>query len=185
MGGVDVILPVKGAKNERAFAAMVYAMIDTHKVLLAKIIERKNADPKLVVLYPHISKKQPILYLVQLPTSEDIRDYQFPKLVKATQKQRDAAAKLIQKLDLCKEDEDGDVEERLEPEETFNPTIQYFNQVVTHKVVNPHEADNIPSLNPAIREYMQPDQEIFQNAAEELEEFDNAFEIVQHEEEEG
>ena len=32
---------------------------------------------------------------------------------------------------------------------------------------------------------MQPDQEIFQNAAEELEEFDNAFEIVQHEEEEG
>jgi len=57
MGGVDVILPVKGAKNERAFAAMVNAMIDTHKVLLAKIIERKNADPKLVVLYPHISKK--------------------------------------------------------------------------------------------------------------------------------
>ena len=165
MGGVDVILPVKGAKNERAFAAMVYAMIDTHKVLLAKIIERKNADPKLVVLYPHISKKQPILYLVQLPTSEDIRDYQFPKLVKATQKQREAAAKLIDKLDLCQEDEDGDQVERLDPEETFNPTIQYFNQVVTHKVVNPHEADQIPPLNPAIREYMEPDQQVMENAA--------------------
>jgi hypothetical protein len=36
---------------------MVNAMIDTNKVLLARIMERKNADPKLVVLYPHISKK--------------------------------------------------------------------------------------------------------------------------------
>lgn len=64
MAGVDVVLPAKGEKNERAFAAMVYVMIDTHKVICAKIIERKNADPKLVVLYPHISKKQPMLYLV-------------------------------------------------------------------------------------------------------------------------
>jgi hypothetical protein len=63
MAGVDVILPVKGSKNERAFAAMVNAMLETQKVLLAKIIERKNADPKLVVLYPHVSKKQPLLYM--------------------------------------------------------------------------------------------------------------------------
>lgn len=63
MAGVDVILPVKGSKNERAFAAMVNAMLETQKVLLAKIIERKNADPKLVVLYPHVSKKQPMLYM--------------------------------------------------------------------------------------------------------------------------
>jgi hypothetical protein len=54
MAGVDIILPVRGPKNERAFAAMVGAMIEGHKVLIAKIIERKNAEPKLVVLYPHI-----------------------------------------------------------------------------------------------------------------------------------
>ena len=75
MAGVDIILPIKGQKNEKAFAAMVYAMIETKKVLIAKIVERKNADPKLVVLYPHVSKKQPLLYSVQLPTVEDIRDY--------------------------------------------------------------------------------------------------------------
>lgn len=63
MAGVDIVLPMKGSKNERAFAAMVYSMIDTNKVLLAKIIERANSDPKLVVMYPHISKKQAILYL--------------------------------------------------------------------------------------------------------------------------
>ena len=57
VAGVDVILPVKGDKNERAFAALVTEMIASKKVMIAKIIERKNADPKLVSLYPHISKK--------------------------------------------------------------------------------------------------------------------------------
>lgn len=64
LSGVDVVLPSRGQKNERAFAALVYAMIETHRVLMAKIIDRKNADPKLVVLYPYISKKKPLLYMV-------------------------------------------------------------------------------------------------------------------------
>ena len=63
LAGVDVILPVRGSKNERAFAALVNAMLETQRVLIAKIIERKNGDPKLVVLYPYISKKKPILYM--------------------------------------------------------------------------------------------------------------------------
>ena len=59
-------------------------MIETKKCLMARMIERKNTDPKLVSLFPYITKKQPLLYLVQLPTNEDIRDYQFPGLVAST-----------------------------------------------------------------------------------------------------
>jgi len=118
MGGVDIILPVRGSKNERAFAAMVAAMIEGHKVIIAKIIERKNADPKLVVLYPWVSKRKPLLYMVQLPTSEDIRDYQFPSLVPASEPQREAARELIKTLDLTKEED-----EALKPELTFNPAL--------------------------------------------------------------
>ena len=46
------------------------------------------------------------------------------------------------------------IEEKLEPEKTFNPTIQYFNQVVTHKVVNPEQANQIPEQNQNILEYL-------------------------------
>lgn len=60
---------------------MVHAMLETDKVMLAKIVERKNAEPKLVVLYPHIDDGQPLLYLAQLPTAEDLREYSFPPLV--------------------------------------------------------------------------------------------------------
>jgi hypothetical protein len=63
VAGVDIVLPVRGSKNERAFAALVSAMLDSKKVLIAKIIERKNAEPKLTVLYPHISRKKPLLYM--------------------------------------------------------------------------------------------------------------------------
>lgn len=84
VNGVDVILPNKGEKNEKAFAALIHEMIASKRVMIAMIVERKNADPKLVTLYPHINKKQPLLYMVQLPTSEDMREYQFPPLVSST-----------------------------------------------------------------------------------------------------
>lgn len=140
MAGVDVVLPVRGSKNERAFAALVYAMIETHRVLIARIIERKNADPKLVVLYPHISKKKPLLYMVQLPTNEEIRDYQFPSLVPANRNQKKAAKQLIKALDLTKDPNEPEVEEeRLKPDLTFNPALQYFSQVVVHRITHPEE----------------------------------------------
>ena len=36
MSDIDMILPMKGTKNERAFAAIVYAMIKNNKILIAK-----------------------------------------------------------------------------------------------------------------------------------------------------
>lgn len=111
-------------------------------------------------------------------------------MVQSTDQQREAAAKLIQKLDLCQEVQESDdevpvIEEKLEPEKTFNPTIQYFNQVVTHKVVNPQQANQIPEQNQNILEYLQPDAEVQEEAQKEIEEFENAFELVANEEEDG
>ena len=56
IAGVDVVLPLKGAKNQRAFAALVSQMIETKKCIIARLLERKNADPKLVSLFPHVNK---------------------------------------------------------------------------------------------------------------------------------
>lgn len=64
INGVDVVLPMRGSQNERAFAAIVSSMIETKKVMVAKIVEKANADPKLVTLHPHVEGDQPLLYLV-------------------------------------------------------------------------------------------------------------------------
>ena len=99
-----------------------------------------------------------------MPTNEDIRDYQFPPLVASTNAQREAASNFIDSLDLTKEEN-----ERLDPKMTFNPTLQYFAQVVTHKISNEKEGD-LPELNANIAEYVRPDREMFEEAAEELQE---------------
>lgn len=84
MGSVDVVLPVKGAQNERVFTALVDAMITRKRLMLAKIVERVNGDPKLVALLPEIQGSQALLYLGQVPTAEDIRDYKFAPLMQST-----------------------------------------------------------------------------------------------------
>lgn len=158
VAGVDVILPNKGHKNERAFASVVLEMIASKKVMIAKIIERKNADPKLVSLFPHVNKKQPLLYMVQLPTNEDLRDYQFPPLVSSTDVQRSAASDFIDSLSLV---EDG--VQSLDPQHTFNPSLQYFAQVVTDRITDP--VAPIPEMNENIQQYMRPDLNLFYAAS--------------------
>jgi len=169
VAGVDVVLPMKGSRNERAFAALVVEMIDTKKVLMAKLIERKNTDAKLVALFPAVQKAQSVLYLVQLPTAEELRDYQFPSLVASTNVQRSAVSNFIDSLDLC--------EDQVEPEMTFNPSLQYFGQVLTDKIA--HQERNkkyeMPPMKAAILEYCRPDRQMFTEAKEEIEAFDTVF----------
>jgi len=74
--------------------------------------------------------------MVRLPTSEDLRDYSFPALVKSTDKQKQAAKDLICKLDL----QTGE-NERVKPSLTFNPALQYQQQVVMQRVVDPTATD--------------------------------------------
>lgn len=60
------------------------AMITRKRVIIAKIVERFGGDPKLVALIPEVHGGHPVLYLGQMPTAEDIRDYKFAPLVQST-----------------------------------------------------------------------------------------------------
>lgn len=116
--------------------------------------------------------------MVQLPTSEEIRDYQFPSLIPASEPQKQAARQLIKALDLTRQEE-----EELKPELTFNPALQYFGQVVTHRISHP-EAQELPTLNETIAEYVKPDKELFQAAQPEISAFEEAFTLEYNNEEE-
>ena len=72
-------------------------------------------------------------------------------------------------MDLCQQ-EDGETIEMLQPETTYNPTIQYFQQVVTTRLAN--RSDDLPPVNDAIRHQMAG--ELDPNQLETAE-FDEAF----------
>jgi hypothetical protein len=60
---------------------------------------------------------------------------------------------------------------------TFNPALQYFGQVITDKITNREDKYEMPKMNPAILEYVRPDREMFESAAEQIREFDSVFKL--------
>ncbi len=185
MSGVDVITPVSG--DVLAFTAIVQSMIEMNKVLICRYVYRENADPKLVVLSPHMSKRGAVLYLNTLPTVEDIRDFQFESLTESTKKQEDVVSGFIDSLDL--ENVGEDEMEVLKPNETFNPILQYFYQCLEHKALghqvkqdedgekanengehvsndhinNKNNINTLPPLDDTISDYLRPDKMLFEN----------------------
>ena len=59
---------------------------------------------------------------------------------------------------------------------TFNPALQYFGQVVSHRITHP-ESVELPPLNENIAEYVKPDKEMFEAAQEEVSAFESAFKL--------
>jgi len=56
---------------------------------------------------------------------------------------------------------------------TFNPALQYFAQVVSHKISTGDQQDkSLPPLNRTIEQYVKPDREMFMAAEDEIEAFD-------------
>ena len=161
MNGVDIVIPNPESENDiKAFTAIVKEMKEMNKVMICRYVYRENAEPKLVVLSPHIGSKGAVLYLNTLPTIEDIRDYQFESLKECTMKQEEVVSKFIDSLDLERDDEEGDKEETLKPSDTYNPVLQYFYQCLEHKALN--KDNNLPGLDEVIEEYLKPDKNLFE-----------------------
>lgn len=128
-------------------------MISLNKYGLARYIPRNSkagVTPKMVVLIPYRSADREMFYLIELPTIEDVRQYQFNSLKEATQQQKDLVKALVEKMMLF--DEDG--EEEVKVENTFNPHRQYFYQSIFYRALN--DAEDLPPLDPVIKNYMTP-----------------------------
>lgn len=74
-------------------------------------------------------------------------------------------------------------DEQIKPELTFNPALQYFAQVVTHRIQHP-ETQELPPLNEAIAEYVKPDAQLFMSHLEDISVFDDAFKLTYNVEDE-
>jgi ATP-dependent DNA helicase 2 subunit 2 len=132
LNGVDIVIPLPDDKNILGFNSLVDGLLETEKVGIVRYTMRSNTAPKLAAIFPHKSKKGfRCLYLSQLPTAEDIRDYQFSKLKPANEEEKDLLDRLVEKMDLMHFNRIGDFGpgyEVLRPSETFNPVIQQIDR---------------------------------------------------------
>ena len=158
MGDVDIVIPAQSEVGRKLFSSFIYSMISLNKYGLARYVPRNSKNggvPKMVVLIPYRSTERQMFYLIDLPTVEDVRDYPFNPLKQSTQQQKSLIKELIDKMMLVRHDGE-EVEELVKVQNTFNPQRQYFYQCIFYKALNDDENQQLPPLDPIIKDYLTP-----------------------------
>ena len=123
--GVDIVIPLPDDKNILGFNSIVDGLLETEKVGIVRYTIRSNAAPKLAAIFPQKNKKGfRCLYISQLPTAEDIREYHFSKLKPANEEEKELLEQMVERMDLMhfnRAGQHGEGYEVLKPSETFNP----------------------------------------------------------------
>ena len=88
-----------------ALDALVMSMFSKGVVALARFVFRKNAEPKLLVLWPHVKRNYTCLLGSALALKQDLRPMTFPPLIAnpklaPTEAQLNAMDSFIDKMDL-------------------------------------------------------------------------------------
>ena len=171
-------------ESATALHALIHALYETDNVIIVRYVGRNNQKPCLGVCWPSVDDEGLCLYYSDLPFMEDVRHYPFAPLATTedtipSKNQLDAAAALIDALDLmnAQVDEDGEPCEALDPELTFNPVLQYFYQVLQHRAIHPEDTA-LPPINPAITAMITPDPNLFAQAQPALKAFADALPLV-------
>jgi len=186
MGPATVVMADMGKKvgectaDQYALSAFVRGCHEKGVCMLCRLVARKNAPPKLVVLQPRIKTEKQIFILNELPFYEDMRKYPFAPLdLKPTyvpSKAQIAACKtLIASLDLmhAMKDEDGDAMEALRPQQTFNPCLQRFYQNLQLRALD--EQASLQPLDDVLVKTLEPDAELFNGGEEAVKQFTTLF----------
>jgi hypothetical protein len=100
------MVPKKEANHlpgQKLFTAMVFSMISSQKYGIARYVPRNAKSgviPRLMALIPYRSIDREGIYMIDLPTVEDVRDYPFNSLKPATDKQKELVRDLVSRSQL-------------------------------------------------------------------------------------
>ena len=101
MSEVDIVVPQDCAFSRKLVSSMIYTMLTQKKYALARYVPRNYKNgvvPKMVILIPYRSSSREMFYLIEMPTVEDVRDYPFNSLKKATERQREIVRDIVDKM---------------------------------------------------------------------------------------
>ena len=158
--------------SKMALSSLVEAMVREEMVAIVRRVYQKNSAPRLAALIPEDStsaegdEKRSLVY-IELPFSEDLRNYQFSPLwgscvdgnVPAgkgdpSEAQLASVDKLIDSMMLKSEenDEDGN---NFRTDTLLNPYFQHLYKCLTSRAINPTKGRSLPNVDPRIKEILE------------------------------
>lgn len=138
--GCMVFMPTEADGNsQRAWAALVQAMLELNMVMVVRKVYSKASAPRLGALVPEYNDEgELILCHVELPFAEDIKDLQLPSLPAVNKEQENVMDSLIEQSMLCDADDDGEaVNDHLPVHKMLSPNTQYTYQALRHRATQP------------------------------------------------
>jgi len=149
-----ILTPQPGDEHAAvAFSSLCHALQEKDMVAIVRYVSRGNTDPKLGFLAPHIKSSYEGLIFIALPFREDMRSYVFPPLnQKKVTEQHDAAVdnliddmKLVENIDIKKDEDSKNNEEQYKPKELLNPVNQRQCQCIQSRALNDNQ-DELPDI---------------------------------------
>ncbi|KAI0985500.1 hypothetical protein GJ496_009986 [Pomphorhynchus laevis] len=140
-GLLQVLCDPKAEEADKtAFISFVASLYETESAAIVRKVYRKGTSAEIGFLKPFIDDNDKCLYYCRLPFKDDLRCSTLQNLVKSVhvnENALDAADRLINHLLLINSTDEGDIDEELKPENTFNPSLQNYFKIISEKILNP------------------------------------------------
>lgn len=165
MGQVDVVVAMPGVEEAfRLMKTLVLALQAEKLGILARsVTAARGGPPRLVFLWPRVEldkqgvMKNFLLFQVEVPMREDIRDMQFASLEEPMQTVSEGAVNAMDKYisalsmetvdasDMSDRGEQGaDCDEVLWPPDICNPNLDWFNICIVHRALGGVNSADFP-----------------------------------------
>nr|XP_020506802.1 X-ray repair cross-complementing protein 5 [Labrus bergylta] len=182
--GSQVIKMFPGKDDEHAavaLSALIRALDELDMVAIVRYAYDRRCNPQVGAAFPCITKDYECLMYVQLPFTEDLRQFTFPSLennkkLTPSDTQLSIVDSLIDSMMLI-EEEDGEKKDLFEVQNIPNPAFQRHFQCLHHRAVNP--GTPLPQMEPWLKAALERPDLISEQCRASLEEMKKKFPLVE------
>ena len=179
-----VIAQKTNSKAILALSSLIHALFELDSYAVARLVTKDDKEPEIRLLTPSIASDFECLLDVQLPFTEDVRQYKFPPLdrvitvsgKKITEHRnlpsdslQQAMSEYVDEMDLSgvEKDNEGNPTEYMQITDTFSPILHRLDQAVRWRAV--HTDAPIPPPAEILIRYTKAPDLLLENSKQQLE----------------
>ncbi|KAJ0070287.1 hypothetical protein NL108_007624 [Boleophthalmus pectinirostris] len=179
------VLKIFAAKDDEhagiALSALIRALDQLNMAAIVRYAYNKSSNPQVGAAFPCIKQDYECLLYVQLPFTEDLRQFSFPSLKNKkftpSETQLSAVDSLIDSMMLVEEDENGEHKDMLKVHRIPNPAFQRHFQCLHHRAVDP--GTPLPPMEPWLKASLERPEVVNQRCQAPLNELKKKFPLTE------